>query len=96
MIKSSDEDMSIFLLVVFYLLEQNRQNRILSMLYFPLEAFMVRNSKMCIATPRYFANMYQNEQALVYHKQDNDFNVFCSTDLNIGKYLDPQYRSFDK
>ncbi len=62
------------------------------MLYFPSVAFMARNAEMQIAILRYFANMYQNRQALLYHRQDNDFNVFRSTDLHISKDLDPYYR----
>ena len=58
MIKISYEDMAMFFLVAFYLLEQNRQNRILRMLYFPPVAFMARNSEIRIAILRYFANMY--------------------------------------
>ena len=59
MIKMSYEDMAMFILdVAFYLLEQNRQNRILRMFYFPPVAFMARNSEMRIAILGYFANMY--------------------------------------
>ena len=56
--------MAMFILVAFYLLEQNRQNRILRMLYFPPVAFMARNSEIRIAILRYFANMY----TLYFHK----------------------------
>ena len=77
MIKMSYEDMAMFILdVAFYLLEQNKQNIIVRMLYFSSMASKVRKSEMRIATRRCFANMHQNGQALVYHKQDNDFNVF--------------------
>ncbi len=93
--KSSDEDMSILLLVAFCLLEQNRQNRILRMLYFSSVASMARYSEIRIAILRYFVSMDQNRQALVYHIQDNDFNLFCSTDLNISKDLNPYYRPVD-
>ncbi len=39
-----------------------------------------------------FASNYQNGQALVYLRQDNDFYVFCATDLNISKDLDLYFR----
>ena len=56
---------------------------------------MARNSEIQITILRYFAIMYEKRYALVYHRQDNDFNVFCSTDLNISKDLNPYYRPVD-
>ncbi len=73
----SYEDMAMFFLVAFYLLEQNRQNRILRVFYFPSVDLMARNSERRIAILRYFANMYQKRHALVYHKQDNFLMYFA-------------------
>ncbi len=87
----SDEDLAMFFLVTFYLLEQDRQNKIRRMLYFASVAFMARDAEMRIATLRYFANLYGNRQAWVYHRQDNDFDVYFSADLKVSKDLDPYY-----
>ena len=85
----SDEELMMFLLCAVHLLEQNRQIRFRRMISFATAVLAARNMQM--AAIRYFASIYRDRQAWVFHRQENDFDVYYAADLNTSKDLDPNY-----
>ena len=50
-----------------------------------------RSIPLQIAAMQCFARIYQSRRAWVYHRQENEFDVYYHADLNTSKDLDPNY-----
>lgn len=50
-----------------------------------------RSIQLQIASIQYFERIYQNRRAWVYHRQENEFDVYYQADPNTSKDLDPNY-----
>ncbi len=87
----SDEELLMFFLMAVYLLEHNRQIRFRRMISFASAVLAARNMQMQMAAMRYFTSIYRRRQAWVFHRQENEFDVYYEADLNTSKHLDPNY-----
>lgn len=94
-IDMSEEEKLAFLLMLFYLLEQRRQASIRRIMSYGLALINFRNLEIQQTALDYFANIYPERRAWVFHRSSEDFDTYYEPDLNTSKELDPNYWLFN-